>query len=114
MILWKENDMAWYIDADALNLDIDLYKGATVLDLALAVIKSVKEAPTADVAPRAEVAREIFEEIESLLIRYTFEDNYGDYISTTITDEFAELEKKYTENGLRIKCGEQENQIKGE
>ena len=55
--------MARYIDADALKLDIDLSKGTTVLDLALAVIKSVKEAPTADVAPRAEVAREIFEEI---------------------------------------------------
>ena len=41
--------------------------------------------------------KDIFEEIESLLIRYTFEDNYGEYISTTITDEFAELKKKYTE-----------------
>lgn len=50
---------------------------------------------------KAEVAREIFEEIESLLIRYTFEDNYGDYISTTVTDEFAELKKKYTEGEQR-------------
>ena len=41
--------MARYIDADALKLDIDLSKGATVLDFALSVIKSVKEAPTADV-----------------------------------------------------------------
>lgn len=37
------------IDADALNIDIDLSKGASVLDLALSVIKAVKEAPTADV-----------------------------------------------------------------
>lgn len=46
--------MARYIDADALNLDIDLSKGSTVLDFALAVIKSVKEAPTADVVPKSE------------------------------------------------------------
>ncbi len=42
--------MARYIDADALKLDIDLSKGATVLDMALSVIKAVQEAPTADVA----------------------------------------------------------------
>ena len=46
---------------------------------------------------KAEVAREIFEEIESLLTLYTYEDNYGDYISTGLADEFAELKKKYTE-----------------
>lgn len=38
-----------YIDADALKLDIDLSKGASVLDMALSVIRAVKEAPTADV-----------------------------------------------------------------
>lgn len=41
--------MARYIDADALKLDIDLSKGASVLDMALAVIRSVKDAPAADV-----------------------------------------------------------------
>ena len=46
---------------------------------------------------KTEVAREIFEEIEALLAQYTFEDNYGYYISTGVTDEFAELKKKYTE-----------------
>lgn len=40
------------------------------------------------------VAREIFEEIESLLRRYTFDN---DYISLGVRDEFAELKKKYTE-----------------
>ena len=48
---------------------------------------------------KAEVAREIFEEIESLLATYTYEDNYGDYISTGVTEELAELKKKYTEGG---------------
>jgi len=37
------------IDADSLKLDIDLSKGATVVDMALSVIKAVQEAPTADV-----------------------------------------------------------------
>ena len=46
------------------------------------------EAPTADVAPRAEVAREIFEEIE----RET--KNHG--IAYT-QRKIAELKKKYTE-----------------
>lgn len=48
--------MARYIDVDALKLDIDLSKGASVLDMALGVIKAVKEAPTADVVPKSEVA----------------------------------------------------------
>lgn len=41
--------MARYIDADALKLDIDLSKGASVLDMAIGVIKAVQDAPTADV-----------------------------------------------------------------
>ena len=40
--------MSRYIDADALKMDIDLSKGATVFDMAINVIKMVKEAPTAD------------------------------------------------------------------
>ena len=41
--------MSRYIDIDALALDIDLSKGASVLDMAIGVIKMVHEAPTADV-----------------------------------------------------------------
>jgi hypothetical protein len=48
--------MARYIDADKLKLDIDLSQGATVVDLAISVIKAVKEAPTADVVPKKEIA----------------------------------------------------------
>jgi hypothetical protein len=47
--------MARYIDVDALKLDIDLSNGATVVDMALSVIRAVKEAPTADVVPKSEV-----------------------------------------------------------
>ena len=46
---------------------------------------------------KTEYAKEIFNEIESLLAIYTYEDNYGEYISTGLADEFAELKKKYTE-----------------
>lgn len=46
---------------------------------------------------RSEVARGIFEEIESLLAIYTYEDECGWYISTGVTDEFAEIKKKYLE-----------------
>lgn len=46
--------MARYIDADALNIDIDLSKGITVYDLAISVVKAVKEAPIADVVERSE------------------------------------------------------------
>ncbi len=42
--------MARYIDADALKLDIDLSKGARIVDMALSAIKAIHEAPTADVA----------------------------------------------------------------
>ena len=44
--------MSRYIDVDALKLDIDLSKGATVLDMAINVIKMVQEAPTADVVEK--------------------------------------------------------------
>ena len=39
------------IDANALKLDLDLQKGCSVVDMALAVVKSVQEAPTIDAVP---------------------------------------------------------------
>ena len=50
--------------------------------------------PTADVAPRAEVAREIFEEIQKMLDRCWLMDDYG---MTDMMIDVAELKKKYTE-----------------
>ncbi len=52
----------------------------------------------ADVAPRAEVAREIFEEIEKCTVRKVVHD--GKVVFDT-SERFAELKKKYT--------GEQKN-----
>lgn len=49
--------MARYVDVDALKLDIDLSKGASVVDMALSLIKAVKEAPEVDVVPKREVLR---------------------------------------------------------
>ena len=58
------------------------------------------DCPLPDVVPKSEVEK-IFEEIESLLVLYTYEDNYGDYISTDVTDDFAELKKKYMEGEVK-------------
>ena len=98
--------MARYIDADAL---IEMCKRQIECEWNTIAAPSswadafqdfsdlVEQAPAADVAPRSEVAREIFEKIESLLTQYTFEDECGYYISLGVTDEFAELKKKYTD-----------------
>lgn len=55
--------------------------------------RCVETCPTADVAPKSEVAREIFEEIDELL------DFVGAMIGTKIIycSKYAELKKKYTE-----------------
>ena len=106
--------MARYIDADALKLDIDLSNGSNIVDFAIAVIKSVKDAPTADVAPRAELAREIFEEIENkinndlknnkrVLPQVEISNALWNRVSGKINafqevlEYIAELKKKYTE-----------------
>lgn len=52
------------------------------------------ECTTADVAPKSEVAREIFEDLESQIVYRN-----GLYNFPIITHEFiAELKKKYTED----------------
>jgi aspartate oxidase len=89
--------MARYIDADTVVELIDqririvetLY-GAN-RTASLAILRSyVKGLPTADVAPRAEVAREIFEEIESTGKVYN-----GVFLYNR---ELTALKKKYTED----------------
>lgn len=93
--------MARYIDADALYIYFDacikhaemegLYNIANVYERCLRIVKN---APTADVAPMAEVAREIFEEIQKMLDRCWLMDDYG---MTDMMIDVAELKKKYTE-----------------
>ena len=52
--------------------------------------------PTADVAPRAEVAREIFEEIRDL-IRFTMEPYSTTLYAKIEFEKLEALKKKYTE-----------------
>ena len=65
----KVNDMPRYIDADALirvlDAKADMAMG-TPKEVFLSVAKMIDYLPTADVVPRAEVAREIFAEIEKI------------------------------------------------
>lgn len=56
-------------------------------------VDAVENAPTADVAPRAELAREIFEEIAQIKKEYASGDIDGD----TLYARLYLLEKKYTE-----------------
>ena len=66
-------------------------------------IVGIKHMPAADVAPRSEVAREIFEEIENILDRHSISylkvghicgEHYYDGV---MQFDIAELKKKYTE-----------------
>lgn len=95
--------MARYIDADALtemlnkkaqtDLEMGLYNHGT---LTQSFIRFVERQPTADVAPRAEVAREIFEELEKNMV--TFGDvALSSYFKGIGWKHFKELKKKYTE-----------------
>ena len=91
--------MARYIDADKYveylekeicSKCIDEVCGACGLDSARWI---AEEFPTADVAPRAEVAREIFEEINAIKKEYAS----GDIDGNELYIRLYQLEKKYTE-----------------
>lgn len=82
--------MARYIEANELVRAMTLQANRTMLgeiyppNLSYSeMLEIIADAPTADVVPRAELAREIFEEIEELLR------------ANKIYSGFAELKKKY-------------------
>lgn len=83
--------MARYIDADKLTnkmFPIGLVDNGNYTINAKAIKAAIDRTPTADVAPKSEVAREIFEEIENRVgIRHDILD---------VWDILAELKKKYT------------------
>ena len=94
--------MARYIDADKYveylekeicSKCIDEVCGACGLDSARWI---AEEFPTADVAPRAEVVREIFEEIDKALER-NYYDHPFEYYASYLRFQIANLKKKYTE-----------------
>lgn len=95
-----------YIDADALIENIkrvyctdcnnynEIRCRACGTDDALTMID---DAPTANVAPRAELAREIFEEIEKYMV-ILGDDTLTSYFRGIGWKVFAKLKKKYTED----------------
>lgn len=54
---------------------------------------------TADVVPKSEVAREIFESIEECIYLYY---NKNDYTMSNIEEDIVELKKKYMEGNNEI------------
>ena len=92
--------MARYIDAVECAEKISEKLGIPLFDL----VDVFAEIRTADVAPRAEVAREIFEEIETIILDNTYPDFNREHKpvniwkATTGYDAFYELKKKYTED----------------
>ena len=85
--------MARYYEENALIEFVKQYtptiEGETTLEC---VERAIRNAPTADVAPKSEVAREIFEEIEKVACVYKLDGDF--YIDNGL---YAELKKKYTE-----------------
>ena len=93
--------MARYIDADALKERLEDFskwcrdgrkQGVDfVLDCPLPNI------PTADVVPRAELAREIFWEMDKLLLSITIDEETEESFVGFDFDKYIALKKKYTE-----------------
>jgi hypothetical protein len=92
------SDMARYIDADALMEKIRKCEfeltGRGIVYPAGDVQSAIYWQPTADVAPRAEVAREIFEELERYIINHCY---LADDDVDAIWKHIDKLKKKYTE-----------------
>ena len=99
--------MARYIDADELIKKIfpyDVVDKKTYSINAYAVYDAIKKAPTSDVAPKREVAKEIFEEIKKIITvideivydgRVIFSDKKNRLWHPISPLAFAKLEKKY-------------------
>ena len=80
---------------DAYNAILDELVGTGYQSGALRAIEFI---PTADVAPRAELAREIFGEIEKHGRKMQSSDFSGDFWDIAVLmSDIAELKKKYTE-----------------
>ena len=88
--------MARYIDADKIDYTVTMVgRDENAGYRAVAFESDIDEIPTADVVPKSEVAREIFEEIETCL-----EYEYMSYLKAydyTLLTRIEELKKKYTE-----------------
>ena len=87
--------MARYIDADKIDYTVTVVgRDENAGYRAVAFESDIDEMPTADVAPKSEVAREIFEEIEKLILRY-YNDEW--YTVPDLGCDVEILKKKYAE-----------------
>lgn len=94
--------MARYIDADKFKSILEkamekmhLIGGVKGVDVG-AVIAALDRQPTADVAPRAEVAREIFWEIDMLLMSITIDEEAEESFVGLDFDKYLAIRRKYT------------------
>ena len=85
--------MPRYIDADKIPYYLDTSEEAPIEGRQIAFKSDIEKIPTADVAPRSEVAREIFEEINAIKKEYSS----GDIDGNELYIRLYHLEKKYTE-----------------
>ena len=94
--------MARYIDADKIPYYLNISEEAPIEGRQIAFKSDIEKIPTADVAPRVEVAREIFEEIFNIIKAYEFDaliaqESYGVFQVRNFGAEILRLKKKYTE-----------------
>lgn len=106
--------MARYIDAEKLinkMFPIGLVDNGNYTINAKTVKVAIDQTPTADVSPKSEVAREIFEGVDSLL------DLVCHMIGIEILSfpQYTELKKKYTEDPAedRRKCLSEQGGCRG-
>lgn len=87
----KDADGRYYIESANGKLESNI-KGHTYGE----AIDRFAELENADVAPRAEVAREILREVRQALLNMVLSNSMGE--TYDIEKRFAEIEKKYTES----------------
>ena len=100
--------MARYIDADEVISQIESSTAETwgkglgrgwwshAVMLKDNIVRLIQRTPTADVAPRAEVARGIFWEMDKLLLSITIDEEAEESFVGFDFDKYIALKKKYT------------------
>lgn len=87
--------MARYVEVDELKAKINANAWSNPV-VPIYVNKVIDRTPTADVAPRSEVAREILKELEKKAFTM-HDDNSGEFILCMYCEDFEEIKQKYTE-----------------
>ena len=100
----KQIEMAKVIQKGELDrnkgvLDCTEFTTDIVVKVGLQRLAGAKALYNAGYRKASDVAREIFEEIDDLLTRYRIATYGGHFYSMDMNEEYAELKKKYTEEG---------------